>query len=395
MFFDFDAPIAREQTSCEKYDHRLAKFGRADVIPLWVADMDFAAPPCVQEALQKRLAHPVFGYSFAPDSLFQALTAWFARRHQWQIDPAHLLLTAGVVPSLFAAVQALTEEGAGVIVPTPVYPPFFSAVTQSGRQLIECPLRAPSEQQHAATYCWDFELLEQQAKRAQLLLLCSPHNPVGRVWQKTELEKIIAIALRHNLVVVSDDIHCDLVLPVSGNDKPKHIPLATLAPKELRLISCISPSKSFNIPGLNLSALVASHDSDKRKIQQLFARLHVNPFNPLSLTAFEAAYANGESWLEALLSYLSGNQAWVLNELASTSIRCTPAQATALMWLDCRALGMTSAQLSHFFVNQAGLGLNDGVSFGDNGAGFMRLNIGTQRAKLQQAMQQLREALCG
>lgn len=397
--FNFDIPISREHTHCEKYDGRLAKFGRADVIPLWVADMDFAAPPCVQEALAQRLAHPVFGYSFAPESLFEALTNWFARRHQWPINPAQLMLTAGVVPSLFAAIQALTDKEAGIIVPTPVYPPFFAAVTQSGRKLIECPLthgRVPKAE-GLAHYVFDFELLEQQAQTAQMLLLCSPHNPVGRVWTEDELNKIIDIALRHNLIIVSDDIHCDLVLRLAPSAKRPahevHTPLATLAPPELRLITCISPSKTFNIPGLNLSALVASHEADKRAIAQVFARLHVNPFNPLSLTAFEAAYAGGEAWLEELLVYLAANQEFVLNELKNTPIHCAPAQATALMWLDCRALGLNNSGLKNFFIQQAGLGLNDGLSFGSNGEGFMRLNIGTQRAVLAQAIRQLTSAL--
>ncbi|MFY9179317.1 MAG: aminotransferase class I/II-fold pyridoxal phosphate-dependent enzyme, partial [Venatoribacter sp.] len=212
-----------------------------------------------------------------------------------------------------------------------------------------------------------------------------------------ELNKIIDIALRHNLIIVSDDIHCDLVLRLAPSAKRQahevHTPLATLAPPELRLITCISPSKTFNIPGLNLSALVASHEADKRAIAQVFARLHVNPFNPLSLTAFEAAYAGGEAWLEELLVYLAANQEFVLNELKNTPIHCAPAQATALMWLDCRALGLNNSELKHFFIQQAGLGLNDGLSFGKNGEGFMLLNIGTQRAVLKQAITQLKLAL--
>lgn len=307
--FNFDTPIDRTQTHCEKYGSRLAKFGRADVIPLWVADMDFAAPPCVQEALAQRLAHPVFGYSFAPDSLYESLYGWFERRHNWQIEPAQLMLTPGVVPSLFASIQALTNKGDGVIVPTPVYPPFFSAVKKSERELIVSPLKETD-----AGFELDFELLEQQAKQAKMLLLCSPHNPVGRVWTQTELEQLIALALRHDLIIVSDDIHCDLVLrtpsaegqgpsahqssrqTLGSRHQTNHTPLATLAPKALRLVTCISPSKTFNIPGLNLSALTASHAADKKAIQQVFGKLHINPFNPLNMTAFEAAYTGGDAW---------------------------------------------------------------------------------------------------
>lgn len=395
--FNFDAPIVREHTHCEKYDSRLAKFGRADVIPLWVADMDFAAPAAVQEALTKRLAHPVLGYSFAPDSLYEALYGWFAHRHQWQINPAQVMLTPGVVPSLFATVQALTGKGDGIIVPTPVYPPFFAAVEKSERKLLACPLTHDSV---SRSYEIDFEHLEQLAPQAKMIMLCTPHNPVGRVWSQEELEKLIDIALRHNLIIVSDDIHCDLVLRTLGagsqEQGAKHIPLATLAPKELRLITAISPSKSFNIPGLNLSALVVSHGTDKKAIQEVFGRLHVNPFNPLNMTAFEAAYAGGEQWLDALTLYLSDNRDFVIQELASTPIKPNCPEATALMWLDCRELDLAPNELKHFFIHKAGLGLNDGPSFDPihhGGDGFMRLNIGTQRVVLDKALQQLKVAL--
>lgn len=392
MNYDFDAAINRKNSHCEKYDSRLAKFGRGDVIPLWVADMDFAAPPCVQQALAERLAHPVFGYSFATDSLYESLYGWFERRHGWKINPSQLMLTPGVVPSLFASIQALTEKGDGVIVPTPVYPPFFSAVEKSERKLIVSPLK-----ETAAGYVLDFELLEQQATSAKMLLLCSPHNPVGRVWREDELKQLIELALRHDLIIVSDDIHCDLILRPAPSAQPsapaRHIPLAILTPKELRLITCISPSKTFNIPGLNLSALTASHAADKKAIQQVFGKLHINPFNPLNMTAFEAAYAGGDAWLDALLAYLTSNQNLVLNNLKSTPIQCQPSEATALMWLDCRGLNLSNQQLTEFFVQQAGLGLNDGFSFGTGGDGFMRLNIGTQKAVLEQALAQLTQAL--
>lgn len=383
MQFNFDTPIDRQGSYCEKYDNRLAKFGREDVIPLWVADMDFAVPSCVQEALAQRLAHPVFGYSFAPDSLYENLYSWFLRRHQWQIDPAQVMLTAGVVPSLFASIQALTKKGDGIIVPTPVYPPFFAAVEKSERKLIVSPLK-----QQDSAYTLDFELLEQQAETAKMLILCSPHNPVGRVWRKDELLQLIDIALRHQLIIVSDDIHCDLTY--AGQ---RHIPLASIAPPALRLVTALSPSKTFNIPGLNLSALVVSHAADKKAIRRVFERLHVNPFNPLAMTAFNAAYAHGDAWLDALRLYLQKNCTLVLESLSDCVITSQMPEATALMWLDCRALNMNDIELRRFFIAEAGLGLNEGNSFGADGSGFMRLNIGTQTALLHQAMQQLQDAL--
>lgn len=383
--FDFDVPVNRSNTDCMKYDGRLAKFGRADVLPLWVADMDFAAPGVVLDAIAERLRHPVLGYSLVPDSLNTAVQEWFARRHRWHIDPARLMLTPGVIPALFAAVQALTQADDAVMVLSPVYPPFFSAVTTSGRRLLDCPLHECD-----GVYTLDYELLERQAAQARMLLLCSPHNPVGRVWRRDELDWLVDLAVRHGLVLVSDDIHCDLLYPGQ-----LHLPLAILAPPELRLVTAISPSKTFNIPGLNLAALVASHPTDKKALEQVFGRLHVSPFNPLAMAAFTAAYAQGELWLDALMQYLAGNRAMVLDGLRQTAVGCQPPEATALMWLDCRALGLDNNGLKRFFVQQAGLGLNDGASFGVAGKGFMRLNIGTQRATLQQAMTQLRSALAG
>lgn len=385
MPYNFDTPINRQHTYCEKYDGRQQKFGKADVIPLWVADMDFAAPPSVQEALQQRLSHPVFGYTFPPDSLYESLYHWYASRHQWQIDPARTRLTPGVVPSLFAAVQAFTQEGDAVLVPTPVYPPFFAAVKQTGRRLVQSPLMETDDGYHL-----DFTHLEQEAAAgAKLLLLCSPHNPVGRVWRRDELERLIDLALRHNLMIVSDDIHCDLTAPGQT-----HLPLARLAPPELRLLTAISPSKTFNIPGLNLSALVASHDADQKAIGKVFSHWHINPFNPLTLAAFEAAYRDGAGWLDELRHYLVDNRQLVTDFLQTTpAMTAHPAEATCLVWLDCRAMQLDDAALQDFFIQKAGLGLNNGASFGNGGEGFMRLNIGTQRSRLQQALKQLKMAL--
>ncbi len=381
----FDADIERAGSGCEKYDGRLRRFGRADVMPLWVADMDFAAPDCVQQALAERLAHPVFGYSFPQDSFYQSLYGWFERRHQWRIDPAQVLLTPGVVPSLFACVQALSEPGERILVPTPVYPPFFAAVEKSARQLVQSPLLSGPH-----GYELDFDHLQREAAAgARMLLLCSPHNPVGRVWRQDELERLIALALRHRLVIVSDDIHCDLTFPGQ-----QHTPLARLAPPELHLVTAISASKTFNIPGFALSALVTAHGADRQAIEAVLARSHVNPCNPLSLAAFEAAYRDGDRWLDALRHYLAGNRQQVMAFLAhQPALRCQPPEATCLMWLDCRALNLDATALRDFFIQQAGLGLNEGTSFGLGGDGFMRLNIGTQRAHLEQALGQLEAAL--
>lgn len=380
----FDQPIQRVGSHSEKHDGLSKRFGRTDILPLWVADMDFAVAEPILEALSARLAHPIFGYTFPSEGLYEALLAWYERRHQWRLQRDNLLLTPGVVPCLAQAVATLTKPGAAVLIPTPVYPPFFTVVKNQGRRVIESPLRLSSN-----GYELDFNHLEQAAANASMLMLCNPHNPVGRVWRKEELERLINLALRHNLVVVSDDIHCDLVY--AGH---AYLPLATLAPPELRLITLLSPSKTFNIPGLNLSILVASHAADKAQLRTAFSRTAVNPYNPLTLAAFEAAYRHGDNWLDELMLYLDGNRHKLAKAVARMpGIRFEPPEATCLLWLDCQELGLSDVQLRNFFVNQARLGLNEGATFGAGGSGHMRLNIGTRRAVLEQAIQQLTAAL--
>lgn len=382
---DFDTPIDRRGTQSEKYDSLARNFGRADLLSLWVADMDFAAPACVREALRQRVQHPVFGYGHASDALLDHLLSWYQTRHGWRISPAQLSLAPGVVPSLFACVNALTGVGDRILVPTPVYPPFFSAVETNHRALVQSPLLRTTD-----GYALDLARLEREAKAgAKMLLLCNPHNPVGRVWRVDELQALIDLALRYELVVVSDDIHCDLVYP-----EHTYTPLAKLAPQELRLITAISPSKTFNIPALNVSSLVVSHPADLRAIQEVFARTAIYPGQPLSYLATEAAYTGGAPWLDRLLTYLDGNRRWV-HEAVSTlpGIRCSLPEASCLLWLDCRELDLDAAALRRFFIEDAGLALNDGVSFGQGGEGYMRLNFGTQRALLERAIAQLRSAL--
>lgn len=383
MSFDFDLPVNREHTDCEKWDGRAQKFGRADVIPLWVADMDFAAPPAVLDAVRRRAEHPVFGYSFAADTLTENLLHWYATRQQWQIEPSRWQWAPGVVPALNACVQALTQWGDGVLVPTPVYPPFFDAVKKNGRRLLTSELV-----KDGTRYTFDWDDLGAKAAAAKLLLLCHPHNPVGREWSREELSALVSLALQYDLIVVSDEIHGDLTFP-----EITHAPLATLAPPELRLITTISPSKAFNMPGLNLAAVVSNRAVDQEAIRRVLASWHVNPMNPFTLAAATAAYGEGGAWLDALRIYLAGNRRLVMDALQGTPIHCLPPEATCLLWLDCRALQLSDAELRDFFVQRAGLGLNDGASFGPGGSGFMRLNIGTQRVRLHDAMARLKACL--
>lgn len=384
MTFNFDAPINRENTNSVKFDGRQQYFGSADVAPLWVADMDFAIPECVTQALQQRLNHPVFGYSLYPDSLYQATIDWFSRRHQWQIEREWIVMAPGVVPSLFAAVQAFAAEGEGVIVQSPVYFPFFSAVTTNQRKLLNNPLREVN-----GRFEIDFDHLESCAKKgARLLMLCTPHNPVGRVWTLHELNQVLDIARRYDLTILSDDIHCDLVYP-----DHTHAMLARLAQPGDKIISTIAPNKTFNIPGLGLSALVIPDKSQRDAMKQAFEKLHVGNSNPFSIAAYEAAYRGGDAWLDALMEYLTVTRDFVAEFIAQKipQIKMQKPEATFLLWLDCRGLGLNDSALRDFFIHNCKLGLSPGAVFGEGGSGFMRMNIGTRRSNIEAALLQLKK----
>ena len=383
MTFNFDTPISRIGTASEKWDGRLASFGRADVTPLWVADMDFAAPPAVTAALVERAQHPVYGYTLATDAVYDSLIAWLQQQHGWRVEREWIMLAPGVVASIYAAVQALSAAGQGVIVQPPVYAPFFNAVTSHGRSLLENPLRLKN-----GRYQIDFERFEQcAAQGAKLLLFCSPHNPVGRVWQRAELSELLRIARQYQLTIFADEIHADLIYP-----EFRHIPLATLADRGDAIITAVAPSKTFNIPGLGLSALIVPDPLQREKIAQVFAALHSYNTNPFSLTAFTAAYQHGAAWRDALMLYLRDSRDAVMQYVADSlpGIHAIAPEGTYLMWLDCRDLAMDDAELQDFFVQQCQLGMSPGTLFGAGGRGFMRLNLASTRVVLMQALARIK-----
>lgn len=394
----FDQPIAREGSGALKYDGRQQTFGAPEVMPMWVADMDFAVPEAVSQALQARVAHPVFGYAMAPDSLYQALIDWLRNKHNWQVPREWIVLTPGVVPSLNLVVAALTKPDDGVMVQPPVYFPFFSAVTGQQRRLVENPLRLVDDTGQPQ-YQMDMDHLAECAQQARLLLLCSPHNPVGRVWQTAEMETILSIANQHDLIVLSDEIHADLVYADA-----QHQPISRLAMQaesaeqtalSHRVITAVSPSKTFNIPGLGLSALIVPNATHRQAIQTRLNTLGVSVTNPLNMAAFEAAYRGGNDWLLELMPYLQATRdaaiAYIQAELPK--IKVIAPQATYLLWLDCRALKLDDVALKRFFIEEAQLGLSPGAMFGHGGEGFMRMNMGTPKAKVMAALAQLKTAL--
>lgn len=385
MTIDFDQKIDRSFSHSLKFDARTAYFGRNDVIPMWVADMDFAAPEAVTKALIERAKHPIYGYTLHPDAMYDALIEWSAKRYGWDIKQSDIIMCPGVVPSINAVIEAITKPGDKVIVQPPVYFPFFSSVEKTGRELVLNPLYLDNNR-----YYIDFEHLEQCAKQgAKTLLFCSPHNPVGRVWHQQELERLLELAENYQMTIISDEIHADLIFP-----EQKHISLATLA-QTTNVITTLAPSKTFNIASMGLSALIVSNTQQRNAIKTVFDQWHISPSNPFSIAAFEAAYRFGEDWLEQLNVYIYKNKKWVENflETRCPQIKLVESEGTYLLWLDCRDLGMDNESLKRFFIEQAGVGMNPGYVFGDNGSGFMRLNIGTRLEIVQQAMEKIAGAI--
>lgn len=386
MAFDFDSPIDRSHTHSVKYDLRQARFGRADVLPLWVADMDFAAPPCVQSALAERAAHPIYGYTVTPPAAAAAIAAWQARRHGWAVAPEWVRVGPGLLPLLAVSIEALSRPGEAVAVPTPVYNPLFECPERLGRRVVRLPLRQGPTGPEFDLDAW----AEALTPETRLLILCSPHNPTGRVWRPDELERLGALCLRHDLVIVSDEIHADLVYP--GR---RHLPFASLSAElAARTITLNSPGKTFNIAGLNTAYAIVPDPALRERLHTALQAHCFDGPNLMGLTALLAAYGEGEAWLAALMAYLADNLDLALATLAPLAPRvvCNRPQATHLLWLDCRGLGLPDAQLHRRLID-AGLGLSPGTQFGPEGSGFMRLNFALPRARLREALDRLVAAL--
>jgi cystathionine beta-lyase len=395
LTFYFDKVIARDGTASVKQDGCVDYFGTSDILPLWVADMDFAAPDAVTRALTQRAENPIYGYTFYPESMVDALISWLKKRHGWTVERDWIVMAPGVVTSLFASVMAFAEQGEGVIVQPPVYAPFFSAVTTNQRRLIENPLILVDGAYHI-----DFEHLERcAADGAKILLFCSPHNPVGRVWSKAELVQLLSITRRYGITILSDEIHADLVYPdlklTEDSTGEQYTTLALLANEGDKIITAVAPSKTFNIAGLGLSALIVPNPAQRVTLKKVFNSLHLSNTNPFSIAAFEAAYRGGEAWLDALLVYLRDNRDFVSEYLKKNipAIRLIQPQGTYLLWLDCRDLNMTDLKLEEFFVKEAKVGLNLGKSFGKGGSGFMRLNIASPRSVIAEALNRIATTL--
>jgi len=388
MSYDFSTSAPREDTNAEKYALREKLFGTTDVIPLWVADMDIDTPDFVLSAVKKRLEHPVFGYEEVPQSVFLAQIEWIKKEHHVEFALEDMLYSHSVVASMNIAIEAFSSVGDKVIVQTPVYPPFFHSVMEHERELLKNPLK----QKDNGRYGFDIEDLKSKIdERTKLLLLCSPHNPVGRVWRREELEEILEVCLKHNIVVFSDEIHSDLVYAPNI-----HIPFASLSKAARDItITAIGVGKTFNMAGFAMSSVAIPNYELREKFLKVYNRIHFANGSTLSHIAFEAAYKEGKEWLLEVKIHLYKNFS-MLDELCKKFphfIKLTPIEGTYLAWLDCRGLKLHDRELRDFFVKEAGLGLSAGISFGREGSGFMRLNFAVSSAKMLQTVEKLEKAL--
>ncbi|MDR1572467.1 MAG: pyridoxal phosphate-dependent aminotransferase [Clostridiales Family XIII bacterium] len=387
MEYDFDEIIDRRNTSSLKYDFAKERGMPEGLLPLWVADMDFRAPPEALSAMREKLEHGVFGYSVADAAYYEALAGWFMRGFGYRVEREWVVTSPGVVFAAVAAIRAFTSEGEGVLIQRPVYYPFSQMIRANGRVVVNSPLVESD-----GRYSIDFDDLERKIadNRVRLFILCSPHNPVGRVWTRGELERLGEICLKHSCIVLSDEVHCDFVYP--GH---RHTPLASISPEFAEnTLTCTAPSKTFNLPGLQVSNTIIQNAALRAKFARAARSTGFEEMNIFGLVACQSAYAHGEGWLDALLAYLAGNLG-LLRSFLSESLpkaRLVEPEGTYLAWMDFRGFGLSPEELDRMMVERAGLWLDGGTIFGEEGAGFQRINIACPRAALRQALERLAAA---
>jgi cystathionine beta-lyase len=380
MKYDFDELVERRGTNCVKWDE-----GQPDMIPLWVADMDFKVAPAIQKALQQRVEHGVFGYNIVPESYYEAVISWFHRRHQWEIQRQWILYTTAVVPAMSCVIKALTMPGEKVLILSPAYNCFFSSIKNNGCEVLESPLKAVGD-----SFEVDFDDFEAKCadEKTTLFLLCNPHNPSGRVWTREELQRMYDICHQHDVKVASDEIHCELIMPGY-----QFVPFGTITD------DCVvmnSPSKNFNTAGLQIANIICSHPSWRRRIDRAININEVCDVNPFGIVALEAAYNESEDWIEELNQYLWGNYT-VLRDFIDKNIpqwKVCRLEGTYLPWVDISAMDVTSQELCDRLLQEAKVWINPGTMYGPKtGEGYVRVNIATQRSRLLEALNRVAKAL--
>ncbi len=388
MKYDFDKVVDREGTHSVKFDARNYFFGTEDLIPMWVADMDFPVPVEVTEALKQRADHPLYGYTMRPDSYYNSFIQWLEKRHGWKVEKDWILFSPGVVPALNFIIQAFSKPGEKILIQPPVYHPFFFSVENNYREMVFNPLRYSN-----GRYEMDFDDLEKKLPGVKMILLSNPHNPVGRAWTAEELKKMADLCVKHDVLIVSDEIHSDLSLP--GN---KHIPVASLSDEiAAGTLSCMAPSKTFNLAGLSTSSVIISDKEKRTSFEEYLERFHISGGNVFGMVASEAAYLHGEDWLNQVLGYVRDNFEYLDDFLKKNlpEVHLTPAEATYLAWIDFSALGMEGDELKSFMINKAKVGMNDGRTYRDGGEGFQRMNLACPRSTVEEALNRIEKAIKG
>ena len=384
---DFGTIINRDGTHSVKYDGRKFYFGNEELIPMWVADMDFAVPEFITEAIINRAKHPIYGYTLRPDSYFETFIEWVKRRHNWEMKKEWISFSPGIVPALNFIVQCFSEPGDKVLIQPPVYHPFFYVVENNQRKGVYNQLLLKENK-----YVIDFKDLEEKlASGVRLILLSNPHNPVGRAWNREELIRLGNLCVKHKVIIVSDEIHSDLVLPGFT-----HIPVASLSEEIANnTITCMAPSKTFNLAGLSTSSVIITGKEKREQYNKFMERFHLGGGNVFGTIASEAAYTKGDHWLDSLLEYIDENFQYLDSYLKSSipSVKLIPAEATYLAWLDFRELKIKGDNLKSFIINKARVGFNDGRIFRDGGEGFQRMNLACPKQVLKEALNRLEIAI--
>ena len=385
MKYNFDEIIERQGTDCLKYDKREEFFGTDDILPMWIADMDFRAPECVYESLRQRVEHGIYGYTFISPAWKPAIINWNKRRYGWDIKEDEIGFVAGIVPAISFIIQCFSNEGDGILIQPPVYHPYFHVPEGLNRRVVTNPL-----QLQQGEYKIDFEDFENKIKECRIFLFCHPHNPGGQVWERDTLTRIADICHKHNVLVVSDEIHCDMTL--KGY---KHIPFASIGENAAQnSITLMAASKTFNIAGLKSSYHIIPNGNIRQSYNDYLSKGELNFASLFATEAVAAAYNQGEEWLQQMIEYVEENIDFMQNYLKENMPRLTMIrpQASYLVFIDARALNLTQKQLVDFFVKEAKVGLNDGESFGKEGRGFMRMNVGCPRATLKEALERIKRA---
>lgn len=387
MKYNFDLMINRYNTDSLKWDKTERLFGDKDILPMWVADMDFMSPQPVIDAIRRRSEHGAFGYSVRSNSYLDVFVDWVERRHHWMINKKWIRCTPGIMPAIGLAIQSFTEPGDKVIIQTPVYHPFTHVVTKNKRELVNSPLKFEN-----GKYVMDYEDIERKIDcGVKMLILCNPHNPVGRVWTREELVKLGDICMRHNVLVISDEAHCDLIY--KGNT---HIPFASISTKFAESsITCTAPSKPFNIAGLQMSNVIIPNQTLRKTFTEVVDALYLGSSNTFGLVAAESAYRYGEEWLDELMEYIQGNLEYLTKfvENKLNKIKVIQPEGTYLAWLDCRELGMDAENLEKFFHKEAKVAFDEGYKFGLGGEGFTRVNMACPRALLEEGLNRIEKAV--